>query len=295
MKGTSYVSLARNYSFVILLTLYLAFTCTTDYVPKMYNLFEARQAFAAIVVDGKDADENFFEPAALEKNIKVYEIYSVKLVRDSTNSPGIRQIEVTGLGRRWRINRPFKTADESTTNLQTVYKEQLGENAKPEDGPVILFGKIEHNIFVENKTKVPIIDLEFQSSVAAWLLSFIVIGIMVQIRHNARRTLFDPDLAIDEPWLLLDGRRGLEKFVALGWLLGIALAPWIANGCLFAVFTAQLWADGGMDSIGLEICILFCCVVISVVSGWCSLTTMAELLRLRRLRLAKVKTLSDSF
>jgi|GEM_PF-4850318 len=144
---------------------------------------------------------------------------------------------------------------------------------------------------LEKRITIPGIGLEFANKVAPWFMALAVLGLVVQIRNQVRRTFLDPELALNEPWLILDGRRGLEKAVAACWGFAIFIAPWVVTCCLIAVSTAEGMADGWRTGIGTEVLFILSLTGLLLLGGWSSLTVTGELLRLRRLRLEQLAAL----
>ena len=80
--------------------------------------------------------------------------------------------------------------------------------------------------------------------------------------------------------------------MAGGWLLAIWAAPWIASGCLLAVFSSQIIVDGAVSTWPREVLACVASLLLVVAGGWASMTATADLLRLRRLRRARLDDLT---
>jgi hypothetical protein len=146
---------------------------------------------------------------------------------------------------------------------------------------------------MERRIAVPGIGLEFRNGVAPWFIALGVLGLIVQIRNQVRRTFLDSELALSEPWLIVDGRRGVEKFVAGAWAGALLVAPWITTGCLIAVFAAESSANGWSTGLVEESITHLAVGSVLLIGGWSSLTLCGDLLLLRRLRLAKLATIAE--
>ena len=313
MKAGSYLSLARNYSFVVILLTFIGLGGTQTYIVNNQPVLAARQLFIRLVEQSVQWSEEVEENKKYELNIPGldpmnYEVLSTgsgySWSVDYEDGEGIQVAKsqhiriYCGGPRPWTSqtiyvvvktadNRPIKWKSSSILqDLRALQSKivwrpaQIPINATPIQEADIIRKEIESNAF-ERRTSMPGIGLEFRNGVAPWFIALTVLGLLVQIRNQIRRTFLDPDLAIDEPWLILDGRRGLEKATAGAWALAIFIAPWIATGCLIAVATVDTSIEG-WNPYHLFILPLL------LVGGWSSLTTFGELLRLRRLRLEKL-------
>lgn len=326
MRAGSYLSLARNYSFVIILLMFIGIEETQTYTRDVRLVGEARKFFADVVVatvdwreqTGKEKgtyplkveglDSAYYEILRTVSGGEMYDKLSERKIQyDRFQEVRIycKEPQSWTSGTYW-IRVPAQTVDISIIQrkpsqalqaLRELQRRVVGKaadipaDATPQREAGIIRKAIESNAF-ERRTAVPGIGLEFRNGIAPWFIALIVAGLVVQIRNQIRRTLLDPDLAIEEPWLVLDGRRGLEKLVAVTWALAILIAPWIATGCLIAVFTAESRIEGWALGALTEMISHLCLVSILLVGGWSSLTTFGELLRLRRLRLDKLATLA---
>ncbi len=198
------------------------------------------------------------------------------------------------------MDRLFQSATPQTANVlpqfRDLHRQIFGKDPEVRAGlsplqeSAIILAKIEADA-MQRRITVPGIGLEFGNGIAPWFIALTVIGLVVQIRNQVRRTLLDPEVALNEPWLILDGRRGLEKVGAAGWAFALLVAPWITNGCLVAVITAKGMADGWVMGAAQETIFHLCLATLILAGGWSSITLSGELLRLRRLRLEKLTAL----
>ena len=326
MKASSYLSLARNYSFVIILLVLLALQGTETYSAKMWQITKARTLFTDLIIESTDWEAPLItEPSYLVKLEGVdepvrYEILSRREVEVQSELPvpSVPDVEYRIRIRyegspRWvslpqsvtlkedtPATEPEKDAPRNWSALpklreleRNIFRTSAQAPSEPVEGVTkraalrdadLIRKKIEADA-LEKRITIPGIGLEFANKVAPWFIALAVLGLIAQIRNQVRRTFLDPKLAIDEPWLILDARRGLEKAVAACWVFAIFISPWIVTGCLIAVSTAEGMADGWRAGIGSEILFILSLVALLLLGGWSSLTVTGELLRLRRLRL----------
>ena len=317
MKANGYLSLARNYSFVLMLLVFIGIKGTGAYVLNNRYVPEARDLLIRLVRQSFNWPGQTEEKKKYELNISgvdpmQYEVLETNFGnfqwtdRDLPDHDGVlvttRQdvrIYCEGHPRPWTSDTTVivKTADNQpikwnssamlqrlrTLLKQTGSKLQLATNLTPVQEADSIRKEIEATAY-EQRTAIPGIGLEFRNGIAPWFIALTVLGLVIPIRNLVRRTLLDPDLAIEEPWLLLDGRSGLERIAAGAWTFAIFIAPWVASGCLVAVVTIELQLGGGNL---FDLCI----APLILAGGWASLTTTGEILRLRRLRLAKISTI----
>jgi hypothetical protein len=344
MKAGSYISLARNYSFVILLLAFIALQGTQTYTRDMWQVENARRLFIDLVVDSKNWGEETTKTPVDKMVEAMRQAAANALDGDRANElkftgvapityeltePGAGGIFDTDLligflrsetrlhvrffyhgSPPWatpsriifvkeldpQTHKPQPESPNSLQELRDLQHKIFGKDAEiPSGADAILEAdtirkKIETPA-LERRTAVPGIGLEFRNGIAPWFIALTVLGLTVQIRNQIRRTFLDPELALGEPWLILDGRRGLEKIVAAGWAFALLIAPWIASGCLIAVSAAESTANSLVQSVAGETLVNIGIGALLLFGGWSSLTMVAELLRLRRLRLEKLMTL----
>jgi hypothetical protein len=319
VKADSYLSLARNYSFVVILLVFIAVQGTQTYTIDMWQIGKARELFIDALIDSqpwerpsekKDAYElkvDGLEPMRYEflegvrsKEDPIIDFggtakLHLRFFYDGANSwaSPVRSVlprepdPITG-----KIEAQHAS---SLSALRDLHRQIFGIDLPANRVPLLEADAIRKKIelhALERRTAVPGIGLEFRNGIAPWFIALTVLGLIVQIRNQVRRTFLDPELAINEPWLLLDGRRGLEKIVAGGWALALVMAPWITTGCLIAVSTVESMTDGWVTGIAQETIFHVCLASLLVFGGWSSLTMFGELLRLRRMRLEKLRTLA---
>jgi hypothetical protein len=93
-------------------------------------------------------------------------------------------------------------------------------------------------VFDVDKVKIPVADIELPVGLALWsllLAALSVLGTLIGTLGQVRR---DPDLAREEPWLLVDARGLLAGVVAAGWYGILVGTPLLVTAAL--VYTIAL-------------------------------------------------------
>jgi hypothetical protein len=295
MRTTSYLSSARVYSLVMLLAVYLDLGLARTQLERNGWLNEARHVYVL---------EYLRNPShqAVNAPQDVVGVGAISVTEGNAYSHGqsvpgwIVSVRRTD-GRQWRASVPKQEMSEqsekaSAEKLQRIAADLgLKDVDKVEVGP--LFRSIERES-ADRKVTVPGVDLAFRPDVAPWAIALLTLGFLVLIRNQTRRVLADKDLALDEPWIVLDGDLGLERLVAGGWLLAIWAAPWLASGCLLGVFSSQIIVDGAVTTWPKEVLACVASLLMVLSGGWASLTATADLLRLRCLRRARLDELTSA-
>lgn len=309
MNSSAYISLARSYSFVILLAIYFSVNGVVDELDRMMDLSRARHALAdfvahEVVPPGTNAPGISVRTDArrqvvlLQTNLPFVGWVALKFPSDRPDDLWLEFFADEQALRQSGMGQDFKPAwkahchghySNSLDVLEHVYRNIWN---KPPDSNerkdhALLYSKIEYGIGMNRKTTIPGLGIEFDRKWAGWMMSLVIIGFMVQIRNQTRRVRLDENCGFDEPWLLLDGRTGLEWWAAMGWLAALGFAPWIANGCLVAVFSQSMLTLGDVTSLRERLLVSFSFMALFLVGGRASFTVMMELLRLRRLRREK--------
>lgn len=285
MKSSSYLSSARTLSVLMLLAVYLDIDLTRGQLERNGWLNEARQVYAAAYVEGAGQ-----QPSMPQIDVPGVGQISAKkeMVRPNYESWAVRVKRVDG--RQWRA--VVDGRDSSSLRVQRLQRIAAALGLKDPDkidGNVpALFRAIERDS-TERKVTVPGVDLAFRPDIAPWIIALFTLGFLLLMRNQLGRVLMDEDLAMDEPWIVVDGGRGLERLVAAGWLIAIWAAPWVASGCLLAVFSSQIIVDGAVTTLPRELLACGASLVLVVLGGWASLTTTSDLLRLRRLRQVRLE------
>lgn len=316
MKSTSYLSSARVYSVLMLLSVYLGFNLATSYARRINLLHEARQAFAVLYLANEDTNP-FRQVAGIGSvNIRLIEVDDRSDWFVETRKKHVWLLTVVrSTGRQWEsvvdkaqietepvvpsatpvstteeaahtanaaLSVARSTPDKASANITRIALE-LGLKDSDQKHYSLILRDIEQEI-VDREVTVPGIDLAFRSDLAPWIISILVIGFLLLIRNCVNTVLLDKELALGEPWIVVDAGTGLEKCVATGWLIAIWIAPWIATGCLLVVLSGGGVADGGIASTTRTTVASIIVMVLVVIGGWASLTVTASLLQLRRQR-----------
>ena len=107
---------------------------------------------------------------------------------------------------------------------------------------------------------------------------------LILIRSRIRRVFADHQYAREEPWLILDGRAGLERYAAYLWLVMLMASVWITHVGLLITLGAQIPAQGGVTTLFGDLLRLGAALPIFVLSVWVGHDTNRLLFTLRRLR-----------
>ncbi len=318
MKAGSYISLARNYSFVIIVLVFISFQGTQNYIGDLTQISAARALFVDLIVnrfDQKPPQSGSVTGTFRSDGIEVrYHLSATRLVRIFVDGPRswasslqhVREAppnpepevendaDNAGIPSAAESRQQFE--QETLGKLRDLHMKIFGKMAEVPSGlsplaeAALICPRIESNA-IERRISVPGLGLEFRNGIAPWFIALTVLGLLTQIRNQVRRASLDPNLALDEPWLILDGRRGSEKFAAGVWSVVIFLSPWVAAGSLVAISAAESIADGWAAGALHETAFHLCLASLLIFGGWTSLTAVGELLRLRRLRLEKLLTI----
>lgn len=294
MRTTSYLSSARVYSLVMLLAVYLDFDLARTQLERNSWLNEARHVYAL---------EYLRDPAHQTVNAPhdVVGVGAISVTKASRTTDFLSRelVWVVSVrrtdGRQWRAPVLEKAMSEQSEKASAEKLQRIAADLGLKDADKVEVGQLFRSIERESadrKVTVPGVELAFRPDVAPWAIAVLTLGFLVLIRNQIRRVLADKDLALDEPWIALDGDRGLERLVGGGWLLAIWAAPWIASGCLLAVFSSQIIVDGAVSTWPKEVLACVASLLLVLLGGWASLTATADLLRLRRLRRARLDELT---
>jgi hypothetical protein len=162
--------------------------------------------------------------------------------------------------------------------VDEVFKDGGSPTIKPQ-----LFATAEE-LLLRQPVLIPSLGLGVEANEAAWILSLSVLALLVLLRSRVDECLKRLDSGIEQPWLILDARKGVERVVAGCWLLTIGMSPWVANGSLLAQLVSENYAQG-MQKTNLTIYTSTTVLLVFVaIGGWLSYTCVSALLRLRLLR-----------
>lgn len=146
-----------------------------------------------------------------------------------------------------------------------------------------------YNQLINRVIEVPGIGLKFSSERAVWVAGLVTFMMLTLIRNRIRWVYHDANLALGEPWLVLDGYAGIERLTALAWLALIMLSPWIVWGSTLAVITDYTRVTGSLTSWTQDVVSFLLLCLLMIISGWQALwiATMVIHLRHARLKLAR--------
>jgi hypothetical protein len=274
MKSDAYLSAARLYAAAVLILLFLDLDLVSAQVRRNAWLQRVREIWAADFV-ARNPD---VAAAAVPGVGQV----SARAINAET--PPLMEVAVARHdGRVWRVRAATKgtraEVDATAAGLGVKDAEQLKFDW--------LLHEVEREI-LDRRISVPGSELSFSGYVAPWVIAGLALALLVMIRSHVGRALRDPQHAVAEPWIVLDGAHGLEKALAGTWLGALLLAPWITVGCLLAAISSQIIADGPLPWLR-EIVVIAGVLALVTAGGWTSVTLTADVLRLRagRLRLGE--------
>jgi len=294
MRTTSYLSSARVVSILLVLAMYLDVDLTRDQLQRNAWLNDARRIYAQAFLAKLAKPLRDTREEVLGVGIVVIEKLRLPAGQERGAEPawGVKVTRVDG--REWRVTIAERAIDQSEKELAEGLQRiaaRLGLKDTEKIDITALFRAIERDS-AERKVTVPGVDLAFRPDIAPWVISVLSLGFLLMVRNQLRRVLTDGDLALDEPWIVVDSGNGLERLVAGGWLLAIWAAPWITNGCLLAVFSSQIIVDGAVTTWPKELLACGASLLLICLGGWTSLTVTSDLLRLRRLRKQRLERLT---
>jgi hypothetical protein len=141
-----------------------------------------------------------------------------------------------------------------------------------------------YNRLINRVIQAPGLGLKFSSERAIWVAGLVTFMMLTLIRNRVRWVYHDDNLALGEPWLVLDGEAGLERFAALAWLALIILSPWIVWGSAIAVITDYTRVTGSLTSWTQDIISFLMLFVFMIISGWQAMWTAIMVIHLRHAR-----------
>lgn len=303
MNSKAYVSLARNYSIIVVIAVLLGVDKSYDYLETNRKLAEARQALAANLV------ASFAETAGLPKSNNIVVLsphefwdqatnqYKQPAIATALGNAGWRQRDtmnghpvyeklVTGFG-QFRIEQPalltYRTkVDDSPkwgknldkisfpaaaplNDLVALYRD-VWQDSPTNRLPHDIYSKIQVGIFEKRRAEIPGLGLQCSLKRAPWAFALFIMGLLVQIQNQLRRIETDPNHGAEEPWLILDGKKWFERFFALSWLFVVAISALIASGFLGRI----IWSDTRTAGVA-------CSPVAFVEFGFCGLFVLAAI------------------
>lgn len=325
MRGAGYLSSARTYTLVMLLAAYLGIDLARSYSKRVSLLLSARRNLAEAYIL-QNYIEKHIQGSILTEDVGGIGQVQILEVLPPRGGGSLLEDRVPGGGqkadkrkflfsvvrpdrRRWAMEiterkddpalplwgesrRSPMTLESSIAMLKKIALD-AGLNRPEKEDYVQTFRSIEFAL-AEQQVKVPGLELAARTDVAPWVIGVLIVGLMVQVRNQVRRVFLDETLALDEPWLVLDADGRLEKLVAFGWVAAIFLAPWLAVAGIVLVVTGKIIADGAITPWYHDALTSGGIILLMAVGGWLSLSVVAELLRLRRMRRRKLSELTSS-
>lgn len=131
---------------------------------------------------------------------------------------------------------------------------------------------------------VPGTGHHFSSDRAIWVLVAVGFTTITLIRNRVRCIYQDPQLAVGEPWLVLDGHAGLERFVAWLWAWIIFFCPWIIGFSWFCMRADQVRIDDFQTTLIMDAASYGFGLIMMIGGGWQSLGILAMVVTLRQHR-----------
>ena len=122
--------------------------------------------------------------------------------------------------------------------VDEVFKDEESFTIKPQ-----LFAVVEE-LLLRQPVLIPSLGLGVEANEAAWILSLSVLALLVLLRSRVDGCLKRLDSGIEQPWLILDAGKGVERVVAGGWLLTIGMSTWVANGSLLVQLVSKHYGQG---------------------------------------------------
>jgi len=287
VPGNSSLNSARNFATVLLVVCYVSFDVAVDHTGKMELLQQARKVFASHFVyfnpvDAQDEPQPL--PVPLVGTVTHVVVKKSGLLGTST----LHFVQVVRLDEsEWLAGTAPLASEEmpdAAMEAAVSIAARIGVDVKDNESFTDLFRRIESELVDRQGVTVPMLGLPVDAANAAWALSLLVLGLMVLIRSRVRRVFYDPDLAVDEPWLILDGRTGVERVAAWAWLALVLSAPWVTYATLSTTIAVQIPAAGGVSTIAGDALRLGGSLAVFAIAAWTSILTVADLLLLRELR-----------
>ncbi len=277
MTGPS-VKSARLNSLLILLIAYIAITFAWAHFQRLSLLWEVRQAIVKLVIAEKGSEA---PPSWRVSGLGEIIVTTVKFRTPTGGTTEGKRVYVRKRGGKgWAVS--YTSLADPLGNLQEIAGE-TGIVPRKDRDHISLYQEIEATLLGASVT-VPGTALAFQGTFVVWASAIVMLGLLVALRNRTELVLKDPEFGGGEPWIIVDGRNGLEKWAAGAWLIALLLAPWLMSGALVLAFTSQLIADGAATSLLKDAATAALILTILVVNGWLGLTCVSRILQLRRAR-----------
>lgn len=284
VKGNVNLSSARVFAVVLLAVWYVALNVAVEQAAHMGRLQGARQMFAAhYIADQREQDSDVL-------NVDLPHYLGTPTIRRQPYgglffSKDIEGVEVVQIdGERWTAVAPKIGRQVAMTRLLAIASHG-GIDASRKESFYQLFGEVQQKLLASQKqVSVPVVGLQVEAGNAAWALAGLTLVLLLLIRSRVRRVFLDPELAIEQPWLVLDWHTGIERVAATTWLLLVLLGPWVANVALAVTLAAQISAEGAITSVPGDVLRISLMLSLLLLSVWTALLTVSDLHHLRTLR-----------
>jgi hypothetical protein len=244
---------ASQLSVLALILLYLSVSQISSYASRVRELIQLREAFASDVLQQyaptDDALDNV-PSVAWANNITISQYSGSDLfgeLKDRHDHPYKVAVEESLSREKWsarvwrskyKINRTLLIADrEGVSYLAT-------------DSPISIYPKIEAQLRAQS---VALPDVGFSLDLSSFTIvaPFVIFAVLVLLSERARVVIdnFSPP---DDPWVLLDGRTGLQGVLARLWLAAIAIGPWVLAVTVVEVLALLLRSKGDFETYALD-------------------------------------------
>lgn len=287
VKGHVNLSSARVFAVVLLAVGYMAVNVAVEQAEQMGRLQGARQMFAAHYI-ADHREQNSDRP-----NVDLPHYLGNPTIRNTSLSFIVGSITIVGVdvvqidGERWTAvaPRPHLVERQVAMTRLLAIASRSGIDASRNESFYQLFGQVQQKLLASQKqVSVPVVGLQLEARNAAWALAGLTLVLLLLIRSRVRRVFLDPDLAIEQPWLVLDWQTGIEHVAAVTWLLLVLLGPWVANATLAVTLAVQISAEGAITSVPGDVLRISFMLSLFVLSAWTALLTVSDVHCLRTLR-----------
>ena len=288
VEGDANLSTARTFAAILLVVCYVSLDVSLVNAEQMELLQKSRRLFAARLLEdyGPDQTEELLanEQIQLIGMITVHAETEPGLFVSTTRS--VVQVDRID-GSRWTAS-PSEEDDLDRHLRDTAIWVQL--DVEPGESFYHLFGRVANKLEHQNRVSIPLIGLPVEASTAGWALVLVTFMLLVLIRSRLRRVFVDPDLAIKQPWLILDARTRLERWTARVWLAAVVTSPWLVSAMLVLTLAFKIPAEGGVTSVAEDVLTIGLLLVFFVASASTAALTVVDLRELRNRRWAHLRS-----
>jgi hypothetical protein len=190
--------------------------------------------------------------------------------------------EVTGSYEVWRLSRFNLDSSMSLNRLEKIFDDlDIKENLHGSE----LITSLRRKLY-NREVKIPGADFwGFNTSAAGWIIAVLSTSLLIALRGALRQIPHGSDGGIAEPWLVLDAKAGREQAVAAAWRGSAAWSGWLANfGLIISTESQYILREGGTNIAEVVTIYLSFMVLLSVNTGT-ALQILAEIRRVRGIRL----------